>query len=194
VTSLCQVAIDAIATAFTHGVRRPPSLHGLDARLRAPGASFVTLERDDALLGCVGALVARQPLAVDVAEHALQAAFDDPRLPPLCVDDYAVMSVKVSVLSPPEAIAAVSFDELVDAVRPGIDGVTIEAGIHRATLLPSVWPKVRDRDEFFDVLWQKAGLTPGCWPEGISASRYSTTEECDAGPRAALAVMPHSAR
>lgn len=99
--ALCTLALAAIATAFTEGVRRLPPVDALPAALARPGASFVTLELGDALLGCVGTLVATRPLAVDVAAHALGAAFDDPRVPTLTRDDYERMSVKVSVLAPP---------------------------------------------------------------------------------------------
>lgn len=181
---LCDIAIDAIAGALADGVRRVPSLTGLDDALVAPGASFVTLERNDELLGCVGALEATQPLAIDVAEHACAAAFDDPRVPPITNDDFEQMSVKVSVLSPAEPIAAASYEALRAQIRTGVDGVTVESpGWRRATLLPSVWAKVRDRDQFLDALWQKAGLRPRTWPRGIQVSRYTTTETCDPGPR-----------
>ena len=185
-SALCVIAVDAIAIALTEGERRVPALAGLSPHLVAPGATFVTLERDGDLLGCVGALEARQPLAVDVAEHALAAAFDDPRLPALTRSDFSEMSVKVSVLSPSARIAAESFDKLRASVRPGIDGLTVAVAPRRATLLPSVWPKVRGTDEFLGALWSKAGLRPGSWPRGIVVSRYTTTEESDPGPRAAL--------
>jgi AmmeMemoRadiSam system protein A len=183
---LCAIAVDTIAVALTDGVRRVPSLAGLPAELVAPGATFVTLERDGDLLGCVGALEARQPLAVDVAEHALAAAFDDPRLPALTRSDFPAMSIKVSVLSISAPLAAASYDELRACVRPRRDGLTVEVGLRRATLLPSVWPKVRDTDEFLTALWLKAGLRPAEWPRGIVVSRYTTNEECDPGPRPAL--------
>jgi uncharacterized protein len=185
-SELCPIAVDTIAIALTEGVRRVPSLRGLPAELVAPGATFVTLERDGDLLGCVGALEARQPLAVDVAEHALAAAFDDPRLPALTLADYPKMSVKVSVLSPSVPVKVDSYDELRAAVRPGVDGITVEVGSRRATLLPSVWPRVRDADEFLAALWSKSGQRPGVWPRGIAVLRYTATEECDPGPRPAL--------
>ena len=185
-SDLCAIAVDVIAIALTEGERRVPALAGLPPELVAPGATFVTLERDGDLLGCVGALEARQPLAVDVAEHALAAAFDDPRLPALTRSDFPEMSVKVSVLSPSARMGAGSYDDVRSSVRPEIDGLTIEVGPRRATLLPSVWPKVRDADEFLGALWSKAGLRPGSWPRGIVVSRYTTTEESDPGPRPAL--------
>jgi uncharacterized protein len=184
VSALCDVAITAIATAFTEGVRRAPELRDLDDRLRTPGASFVTLEHGPELLGCVGALEASQPLGIDIAEHALAAAFDDPRMPPLSPADFPVMAVKVSVLSTPEPLAVTSFAQLRAVVRTGIDGLTVELPNRRATLLPSVWEKVRDPDDFLDALWHKAGLPPRAWPAGLQVSRYTTTEECDRGPRA----------
>src|SRR4029077_2548763 len=129
---------------------------------------------------------ARVPLAFDVADHAVAAAFDDPRVPAVVDADFPEMSVKVSVIGPSEPVAARAFDELRKCVRPGVDGLTIESGSHQATLLPSVWPKVVDTDEFLDALWRKAGLRPGAWPRSIKVSRYGTVEECDPGPRPGL--------
>lgn len=183
-SELCEIAIASITTALVDGVRCLPRAGDLTGRLAEPAATFVTLERDGRLLGCVGTLEAHQPLAIDVADHALAAAFDDPRVPPVTIDDLPTMSVKVSVLSPSSPIAARTFGELRAAIRPGIDGITIAAdGRHRATLLPSVWEKVPDVDEFLDALSLKAGLRPRTWPPGVLVSRYTTAEECDPGPR-----------
>jgi AmmeMemoRadiSam system protein A len=182
--ALCDIAVDAIAAALREGVRRAPAVEGLDPALAEHGASFVTLERGAQLLGCVGSLEATQPLALDVAEHACAAAFDDPRVPPITHDDFEKMSVKVSVLSPSEPVLADSYDAMRAQIRAGVDGVTVEySAWRRATLLPSVWDKVRDHDEFLDVLWQKGGLRPRTWPRGIRVARYTTVETCDAGPR-----------
>ncbi len=188
---LCSIAIDTIASALRTGTRSVPTLEECPDDLRAPAATFVTLERGPRLLGCVGTLEARQPLAIDVAEHALAAAFDDPRVPPVTRADYPAMSVKVSLLSPSEPLAAASYDELRELVRPGVDGITVSSGLSktfstRATLLPSVWPKVRDVDEFLEALWAKAGMQPHAWPSHLRVSRYTTVESCDPGPRAYL--------
>lgn len=180
---LCDIAIAAIERALHDGARVTPSLDALPAALTNPGVSFVTLERDGRLLGCVGGLEVRQPLARNVAEHAVAAAFDDPRVPAITVDDFEAMSVKVSVLSRSTPIAARSYAELRDAVRAGVDGVTIVTGRRRATFLPSVWEKVQTADEFLDALWVKGGLRPRTWPQGLRASRYRTTEYCEPGPR-----------
>ena len=156
------------------------------ASLAARAGVFVTLERDDRLLGCIGSLEPTDSLVMAVHRHAIAAAFADPRLPDVTYDDFVEMSIKVSVLSELEPVDASSRDELAGALRPGVDGVLVTAGRRRATLLPAVWEKVHDVDEFLDALWAKAALAPGSWPDGVSVQRYETDEFADYGPRAAV--------
>ena len=177
------LAIAAIGNALATGTRRLPSIDALPDDLTEPGATFVTLERDGELLGCVGTLEAKQALGVDVAHNALAAAFDDPRVPSVQVGDYEVMAVKVAVLSPLRPLVATSRGALVDELRPGVDGVLVEAGRRRATFLPAVWPKVRDAADFVDELWRKAGLGRDAWPDGIRVFTYSTVDSVESGPR-----------
>ena len=178
---LLDVAAHAIRTTLTIGRVRLPDPQEHPADLREPGATFVTLERAGELLGCVGTLHPVRPLVVDVAHNAVAAAFTDPRVPPIDADDYRHMSIKISVLSAHEALTAASYVDVVDNVRPHTDGLVVHCGRHRATLLPSVWPKVRDAANFCEHLWRKAGLVPGTWPHGTHVSRY-TTEEFAADP------------
>ena len=61
-------------------------------------------------------------LLVDVAEHAVAAAFSDPRLPPITAADFAAMELEVSVLTAPEPIAVTDRAGLgaaLDALRGG---------------------------------------------------------------------------
>jgi hypothetical protein len=180
---LLDVAARAVHDSFLAGRVQLPDPQPFEPRLQALGATFVTLELGDQLLGCIGTLEPTRPLVVDVAHNAIAAAFSDPRLPPLTVDEYAAMSIKVSVLSTPAPIDVSSYEALAAATRPGVDGLLLEAGPARSTLLPSVWPKVRDVAEFLDVLWRKAGLRPGVWPEETRVWRYATDEFGDPGPR-----------
>jgi uncharacterized protein len=181
--TLLDIAARTVHEALTTGRSRLPDHRRAATELRALTATFVTLERDDDLLGCIGTLVPLRPLVVDVAHNALAAAFADPRLPPITPSDYTQMSIKISVLSDLEPITVVGYDETVNAVRADIDGLVLDAGPHRATLLPSVWPKVRHASEFAEILWRKAGLAPGDWPRGTRVARYTTEEFQDPGPR-----------
>ncbi len=180
---LLDVATRAVRDALTTGRPRLPDPRAFAPELRMPGATFVTLERDGDLLGCIGTLEPLRPLVVDVAHNALAAAFTDPRLPPITGDDYTHMSIKVSVLSARELLAASSYNDVLNTVRPNVDGLVLEAGRYRSTLLPSVWPKVRDSADFVEIVWQKAGLRPSTWLPGTRVSRYTTEEFCDPGPR-----------
>lgn len=170
---LLDTAADAIATRLLGQARpaRTPS-----PRVCEPGASFVTLRRDERLLGCIGTLAPQRALHADVAHNATAAAFDDPRMPPLTTDDFAVATVKVSVLSPLEAIEVGSEADLLAQVRPGVDGLLVAAASRRGTFLPSVWEQLPRPRDFLDGLWQKAGFEPRSWPDGLQVWRYQTDE------------------
>ncbi len=154
----------------------PVDLAGLPPALAEPGACFVTLRRRGRLLGCIGSMEPRRPLAEDVAHNAWSAAFADPRLPAVAPDDLPELGVKISVLGPLRPMDVSSRDELAGELRPGIDGVLIEARGHRGTFLPSVWEQVGSVDAFLDHLWRKAGLRTGRWPHDLVVWRYETVE------------------
>lgn len=180
---LLDIARDAVGVGLATGAPLLPDPVLVAAELRRPAATFVTLERDALLLGCIGSLEAARPLAVGVAHHAFAAAFTDPRLPTVDHDDYVAMSIKISVLSELEPFDAHSLAELAAGVRPGIDGLVVDTGGRRATFLPSVWAHLHDVDVFLATLWRKVGLRPGSWPAHTRCSRYTTDEFSDAGPR-----------
>ena len=180
---LLAVAADTIGRGLVDGSRTLPE-PGDDPVLAQAAATFVTLERGDALLGGIGALSPTEALVTNVARNAWHAAFGDPRVPSVTRADYAVMSITVSVLSPLTPMRARSWRDVQRALRPGRDGITVDAPGHRATLLPSVWEQLPDPDQFLDVLWHKAGLRPRDWLPGTKVRRYTTEELTDPGPRA----------
>jgi AmmeMemoRadiSam system protein B/AmmeMemoRadiSam system protein A len=147
----------------------------LVGRSAARGGSFVTLRTDDgALRGCVGTVEPEHPLAVDVARNAWRAAFGDPRFTPLTAGEWSYVAVSVAVLSPLEPLPAGSRGDLVQALRPGEDGLVVATARGRATFLPAVWEQLPEAAEFVDRLWQKAGLAPGAWPADLQLWRYVT--------------------
>jgi uncharacterized protein len=145
--------------------------------LREPCGVFVTLEVAGALNGCIGSIVAREPLAVAVPELAWRAAFADPRLPPLASDQYPSLELKLSLISPLAPIEVGSEAALAAVLCPGVDGLLIRGGGRSATFLPAVWEKLEhDPATFLRHLWAKAGLRPGQWPPGMEAWRYTTSD------------------
>ncbi len=158
---------------------RPPSADVL----LALGASFVTLETGGSLRGCIGTLDPVRPLYLDVARNAVRALVD-PRMPPVTAAEWPRLDISVSVLSAPEPLPAGSREELVDALRPGIDGLIIADAGRRATFLPVVWRKVAEPVGFVAALLAKGGWPADRWPDGLRAARYTASEFHDRAPRA----------
>ncbi len=159
---MLDIATDAIDMALRTGRRTVPRDN--PPFLQQDGASFVTLRRDGELLGCIGTLQPYQPLGRDIAEHALAAAFEDPRFPPL--DTLQGVHVEISVLGPLRPFPAQSYNDVV-ARLPRV-GAVVEAHGSRGTFLPAVWDQLPTADVFVAGLWRKAGLRPGTWPAQVS--------------------------
>lgn len=144
--------------------------------LQAHGASFVTLRRDGALRGCTGSLEPIRPLVIDVAGHGFSAAFLDPRFTPLRPEEIADLHVHVSVLGPRSPLPVASEADLLQQLRPGVDGLVLEEGPLRATFLPAVWEQLPAPREFVRRLKQKAGLPAGHWSPALRFSRYTVVD------------------
>ncbi len=162
-------ARNAIAEALGLRATRPEPAH---PALAAPGASFVTLHLFGALRGCIGTLEAVRPLADDVARHARAAALHDPRFAPLRAAELDAVHIEVSVLGPPQPLAAASEAQALAALRPGVDGVLLQWRSARATFLPQVWEQLPEPHRFLAALWRKAGLAPGHWDRETRLARY----------------------
>jgi len=151
---------------------RAASPVGTLAELAEPGATFVTLTQRGQLRGCIGSLEAQRPLAIDVAENAIAAAFRDPRFPPLEEDEFSRTRVEVSLLTPAEPFPVASEADALSRLRPGIDGLILSYGRHRATFLPQVWESLPEARQFVAQLKLKAGLPADFWHAQIALARY----------------------
>jgi MEMO1 family protein len=168
-------ARSAIRHELTTGETDPLDDVEVPEHVCVPGATFVSLEHDGELTGCIGSLEPTRALWRDVAVNARGAAFTDPRFPPMRPGELDDTVVKVSVLSPLEPLPA-GREALIAALRPGVDGVLLELGEHRGTFLPSVWDKLPTPERFLDALVAKAELPAGDWPTAGRAWRYTTDE------------------
>lgn len=174
--ALLDLAHEAIRHGLSHGERMPVAVGTYSTDLQSPGASFVTLKAGGDLRGCVGSLEGQRPLAADVAGNAFAAAFRDPRFMPLASHEYARLTVSISVLSQARPVACETEEDLIAALRPGIDGLILTEGhTHRATFLPAVWESIEQPREFITQLKLKAGLAPRYWSRTLSFKRYTTT-------------------
>jgi AmmeMemoRadiSam system protein A len=170
---LLQIARDAISSKLETGKPSLPDLKSLPQELQAHRATFVTLTMHKQLRGCIGMLEACRPLAHDVAENACSAAFEDPRFRPLSREEFEQIEIHISVLSPPEEVTFESERELLSKIRPNIDGLILEDGLHRGTFLPSVWEELPEPDIFLAHLKIKAGLPTNYWSNTIRIFRYT---------------------
>ncbi|MDP7310600.1 MAG: AmmeMemoRadiSam system protein A [Alphaproteobacteria bacterium] len=171
--TLLRLAADSI----DHGLRENRALAVAVADyatdLGAPGASFVTLKNGDSLRGCIGSALAHQALVLDVAANAFAAAFHDSRFPALETHERGDLSISVSVLSAPENMNFASEAELLSLLRPGIDGLIINDGVHSALFLPAVWDSLSDPRIFLEHLKHKAGLSADHWSDSFTARHFT---------------------
>jgi MEMO1 family protein len=167
--SACMTALETATQA--RGKAPPLSLEDGPPSFSPWRATFVTLTEDGRLRGCIGSLSPRRPLIEDALANAAQAAFADPRFPPLEESELTALRLDVSILSHPRPIPARSESELADALEPDRDGLILAAGKRRALFLPSVWRSLPDARAFVRHLTAKAGFDSNRWPEGLEASR-----------------------
>lgn len=136
-----------------------------------PDASgvFVTIKRGGELRGCLGTLQCQRGLAGEVVRCAADAATEDPRFPPVSIDELPDLGIEVSVLGPLEPIDPRD----PDAIVIGRHGLVAERGSRRGLLLPQVatewgWTV----EQFLRQTCLKAGLEPDAWQRDARISRF----------------------
>jgi len=137
-------------------------------------STFITLYQSEELRGCIGSLDACHSLIEDVAKNAYQAAFRDPRFPPVTQDEFPKIHISISILSNPEKILFANEEDLLSKIRPGIDGLILKDGPHQGTFLPTVWESLPKPMDFLQHLKRKAGLSKDYWSKTIQIERYTS--------------------
>lgn len=149
---LLRIARDSISATF-----RGRKYHAADDGTENHGA-FVTIRLGGSLRGCIGFMEGIGPLGQMVADLAREAAFSDPRFPPLTEEELERCTLEVSLLTEPEPIPSPS------AFVPGRDGIHMSVGARRAVFLPQVAEETGwTREEMLAALSRKAGLPPDAW-------------------------------
>lgn len=169
---LLAIAKASIRYGLQHGRPLTPNLPDYPEELRVLRATFVTLQLESRLRGCIGSLEARRPMVADVAYNAFAAAFQDPRFPPVTEADMERLEIHLSLLTPPLPMTFSSEADLLTQIVPGKDGLILADGTQRGTFLPSVWESLPDRVQFLEHLKLKAGLSRQHWSDSIRIWRY----------------------
>ena len=166
---LLDLAYTAIKSRFDPRTALKPIEEPWMAPLRA---TFVTLKMNGVLRGCIGSINPVRSVLEDIWHNAQAAAFQDPRFPPLSENEIEKISIELSVLTEVQALSVATETELLQVIRPGVDGLIIEDGHRKATFLPSVWEQLPDAQQFLNQLRLKAGMPDGYWTETLQCSIY----------------------
>jgi AmmeMemoRadiSam system protein A len=110
------------------------------------------------------------------------AALQDYRFPPVPLEELPEIEIEISRLTTPQPLEYADATDLVSALRPGVDGVTLRDGWRRATFLPQVWEKLPDPEMFLSHLCDKMGAAPDLWRrKKLDVSIYQVEEFHEAG-------------
>ncbi len=143
------------------GAGPPPS-----AKFHQRRGTFVTLTKDGNLRGCIGHIIPQESVLEGVKINAINAAFKDPRFMPVRPEEWDKIKIEVSILSEPKPLHYKDPQDLLNKLRPGIDGVIIKKGYAQATFLPQVWEQLPRKEDFLTHLCLKAGLDGDEWKKG----------------------------
>ncbi len=129
---------------------------------------FVTLnsfhQGKKGLRGCIGFPYPTTPLTRAVIESAINSATQDPRFPPVSLNELDEIVFEVSVLTPPQLVKIEKPTDYSSKIKVGQDGLIVERSYCKGLLLPQVpiewnW----EEEEFLCQCCMKAGLSPDCW-------------------------------
>lgn len=151
-------------------------IENYDCVLEENGASFVTLEINENLRGCIGSIYAFRPLISDLMKNAHAAAFSDTRFKSLTKEEYNYLDIKVSLLSKPKRVEFSTQKELIDSITPLKDGIIIRDGQLRGVFLPDVWEMLPDKKTFLEELKLKAGMDKNYFSESMEVFKFYTTK------------------
>lgn len=120
--------------------------------------SFITLNEHGGLRGCIGTIIAHEPLYLNVWNMARAAAFNDPRFPPLQASEWPAVEIDISVLDQPTRCLDPS------QIVIGRDGLILSYQGRSGVFLPQVpveqgW----DLKQYLNQLCLKAGVPRGSW-------------------------------
>lgn len=161
---IAKKTIDAVVSG-----KKPPEFKDLPEILKQPYGIFVTITKHGNLRGCIGHIIADQPLYKSCQEMAKAAALQDPRFNPVSEKELPELKIEISVLTPPERVT-----DLKDIVI-GRDGLIIRRGYQSGLLLPQVatdygW----NVEEFLEQTCIKAGLPEDAYKlEGTEIYQFS---------------------
>jgi uncharacterized protein (TIGR00296 family) len=125
--------------------------------------NYITTTKKEYLRGCIGFPLPERPLYQGVVEAAIAAATEDPRFPPLDIQELDNVLFEISVLTPPERIT-VSPADYGKEIEIGRDGLILQWRFGSGLLLPQVPVELKwDVEQYLANICYKAGAPPDVW-------------------------------
>ncbi|MHA1214909.1 MAG: TIGR00296 family protein [Candidatus Hodarchaeales archaeon] len=134
---------------------------------------FVTLHKisksnEHALRGCIGRIESPNgTLIQSTIDSAIDAAINDPRFPPVRLDEMNDIIVEVTILTVPEEIKVKNPEEYFNHIIIGKHGLIAQRSIYqRGLLLPQVPVEQQwDLETYLNYVCLKAGLPADSWKD-----------------------------
>jgi uncharacterized protein (TIGR00296 family) len=125
--------------------------------------NYVTTTKKEYLRGCIGFPLPERTLYQGVVEAAIAASTEDPRFPPLDIQELDNILFEISVLTPPERIT-VSPADYGKEIEIGRDGLILQWRFGSGLLLPQVPVELKwDVEQYLANVCYKAGAPPDVW-------------------------------
>jgi AmmeMemoRadiSam system protein A len=113
--------------------------------------------------GCAGV-----PAFAGAIENAMEAvkaaALEDPRFPPVSVNELDGLGMEICIFGEPKRILVPQQEMVVNAIAMD-EGLLLKYGPYESLFPPQVWKSIPSREMFLDTLCLSAGLAEGMWKE-----------------------------
>lgn len=151
--------------------------------LKERRSCYVTLTLKGAERGQSGSIGGPRPLIDDVVTNAFLSAFRDPKFRPITQQEFEDLRIEISLLNDLQELDFDQEDQLLDSLRPGIDGLRLSAGAQGATLIPRDWTKYPSPKEFLEALKLKMAFPRNYWSKNFRAFRFQSKEISERPPQ-----------
>lgn len=127
---------------------------------------FVTLNKEDNLRGCIGFPTPDRILHKSLVDAAIASSTEDPRFPPVILQELEDITFEVTILTPPVEIKVKDTSEYPRMIKIGRDGLIVKWEFGSGLLLPQV-PVEYDwnEEEFLNHTCEKAGAPYSYWKQ-----------------------------
>ncbi len=135
---------------------------------------FVTLDKKENLRGCIGFPTPDRMLHQSLVDASIASSTEDPRFPPVELQELDDITFEVTILTPPIEIKVNDTLEYPKMIRIGRDGLIVKWELGSGLLLPQVpveygW----NETEFLNHTCEKAGAPSSHWKQkSVKISKF----------------------